>query len=38
MKFIVEPQKKEAQPKFCPLAHTLCAQCSEDPRFCDPKS
>ncbi len=34
MKFIVPPQKDEEQDRFCPLAHTQCALCSEDPRFC----
>ena len=34
MKFIVPPQKNEKQEKICPLAHTMCALCSEDPRFC----
>ncbi len=35
MKWIVSPQADEHQDRFCPLAHTLCALCSEDPRFCD---
>ena len=36
MKFIVEAQKEEKQDKWhCPLNHTMCALCSEDPRFCD---
>ncbi len=35
MKFVVEPQKDETQDKRpCILAHTMCALCSEDPRFC----
>ena len=36
MKFIVQAQKEEKQDKWhCPLNHTMCALCSEDPRFCD---
>ncbi len=36
MKFIVEAQKEQKQDKWhCPLAHTMCVLCSEDPRFCD---
>jgi hypothetical protein len=35
VKFIVDPQKDERQERGCkPLYHTMCAQCSEDPRFC----
>lgn len=46
MKFIVPPQMEEKQnkqggpgrpdPPIClALYHTMCALCSEDPRFCD---
>ena len=47
MRFIVPPQLEEQQnkkggppvvpdPPICiPLYHTMCALCSEDPRFCD---
>lgn len=36
MKFIVEPQKEEKQEKRpCGKFITMCALCSEDPRFCD---
>jgi hypothetical protein len=35
MKFIVEPEKQERQEGVCPRATTLCALCSEDPRFCE---
>lgn len=35
MKYIVEPQKDETQERGCPKFITLCAQCSENPRFCD---
>ena len=36
MKFIVEPQKDEHQDKkTCIKFITMCALCSEDPRFCD---
>jgi hypothetical protein len=31
MKFIVKPKKNDKQSKRI----TLCAQCSENPRFCD---
>jgi hypothetical protein len=34
MKFIVEPQKEEQQDRKCKLYITMCALCSEDPRFC----
>ncbi len=34
MKYIVEPEKETRQDKGHPPFHTLCAQCSEDPRFC----
>jgi hypothetical protein len=36
VKFIVEPQKPEQQDGKgnCLLAITMCALCSEDPRFC----
>ena len=34
MKFIVEPQKEEAQDRACNKYTTDCALCSEDPRFC----
>ncbi len=34
MRFIV-PAQKTTRERFCPLAHTMCALCSEDPRFCD---
>ena len=30
MKFIVKPEKKKRGKRI-----TLCAQCSENPRFCD---
>ena len=36
MKFIVEAQKEEQQDKGrCSKFITMCALCSEDPRFCD---
>ncbi len=35
MKFVVPPQTEEKQDvRPCFLAHTMCALCSEDPRFC----
>ncbi len=34
MKWIVPPQADEHQDRICPLVHTMCALCSEDPRFC----
>jgi hypothetical protein len=34
MKFIVEPQKEEQQDRKCKQYITMCALCSEDPRFC----
>jgi hypothetical protein len=43
VKYIVEPQQEEKQygkgphgPAQCMLAITMCALCSEDPRFCPP--
>ena len=35
MKWVVRPQANEQKNRICPLAHTMCALCSEDPRFCD---
>ena len=35
MKYIVEPQREEQQDRKCKKFITLCAQCSENPRFCD---
>jgi hypothetical protein len=34
MKFIVKPAKNPKLDRKCPLDHTMCALCSEDPRFC----
>jgi len=34
MKYIVEPQKEDTQRGGCLQAITMCALCSEDPRFC----
>lgn len=34
MKFIIEPQKEEKQ-EMPGGKITLCAKCSENPRFCD---
>ncbi len=35
MKFVVPPQKEETQDRICRgLMITMCALCSEDPRFC----
>lgn len=36
MRFIVAPQEKTTMKKPCNEYHTMCALCSEDPRFCDP--
>ncbi len=33
MKFVVRPQRSR-KPVPCGLAWTMCALCSEDPRFC----
>jgi hypothetical protein len=35
MKFVVSPQKDPKRNRICGLVHTMCALCSEDPRFCD---
>jgi hypothetical protein len=35
VKYIVEPQKDEKQEKGCDKYKTMCALCSEDPRFCN---
>lgn len=35
MKFIVDPQKEDKQDRKCKKFTTMCALCSEDPRFCD---
>lgn len=35
MTFIIEPQDLEAQDRICNKFITMCALCSEDPRFCD---
>jgi len=47
LKFIVEPRLEEKQygngaggpdrPPLCLLFVTMCALCSEDERFCDPR-
>ncbi len=34
MKFVVRSQERRGK-SVCGLYHTLCALCSEDPRFCD---
>jgi len=34
MKYIVKPQQTNGSPRICDLNHTMCALCSEDPRFC----
>lgn len=35
MQFIIEPQNEETQERTCNKFITLCALCSEDPRFCE---
>jgi hypothetical protein len=36
MKFIVKPQIETKEARGCPKYITMCALCSEDPRFCPP--
>jgi hypothetical protein len=35
MRFIIEAIDEAAQDRICSKFITMCALCSEDPRFCD---
>lgn len=35
MRFIIEAIDEQTQDRICSKFITMCAQCSEDPRFCD---